>query len=76
MEEVGGPTLCSVRGRHQVTGMPSARANWCEVGAATRVAKYREWIAGSVEYLEGRPLEEDETEDERMERDEASYVNL
>ena len=52
--------------------MPSARANWCEVGAATRVAKYREWIAGSVEYLEGRPLEEDETEDERMERDEAS----
>ena len=37
--------------------MPSARGNWCEVGAATRVAKYREWIADSIEYLEGKPLE-------------------
>ena len=51
--------------------MPSARSNWCEVGAATRVAKYREWIADSIEYLEGKPLEA-EAEDERMERDEAS----
>lgn len=65
VEEVRGPTFCSVRGRQQVTGMPSARGNWCEVGAATRVAKYREWIAGSIEYLEGKPLE---VEDERSER--------
>ena len=52
--------------------MPSARGNWCEVGAATRVAKYREWIADSIEYLEGKPLE---AEDERMERDEASQIS-
>ena len=52
--------------------MPSARGNWCEVGAATRVAKYREWIADSIEYLEGKPLE---AEDERMERDEASTIS-
>ena len=54
--------------------MPSARGNWCEVGAATRVAKYREWIADSIEYLEGKPLEA-EAEDERMERDEASIIS-
>ena len=54
--------------------MPSARGNWCEVGAATRVAKYREWIADSIEYLEGKPLEA-EAEDERMERDEASTIS-
>ena len=54
--------------------MPSARGNWCEVGAATRVAKYREWIADSIEYLEGKPLEA-EAEDERMERDEASQIS-
>ena len=53
--------------------MPSARGNWCEVGAATRVAKYREWIADSIEYLEGKPLEA-EAEDERMERDEESPI--
>ena len=54
--------------------MPSARGNWCEVGAATRVAKYREWIADSIEYLEGKPLEA-ENEDERKERDEASSIS-
>ena len=52
--------------------MPSARGNWCEVGAATRVAKYREWIADSIEYLEGKPLE---AEAERMEREEASTIS-
>ena len=42
VDEVRGPTFCAVRGGQQVTGMPSDRGNWCEVGAATRVAKYRD----------------------------------
>jgi hypothetical protein len=34
------------------------------VGAETRVAKYRDWIADSVEYLEGKPLVRDDKERE------------
>ncbi len=67
LEEIRGPTFCAVGGRYQLSGMPTALSHWCAIGAETRVARYRDWIADSVEYLEGEPLDREEKVQEQDE---------
>ena len=52
LELYKGPTFCSVQGRYQLAGIPTNNTNWCQVGAMTRIARYRTWIKNTVEYLD------------------------
>jgi len=63
---IQGPVFCQKsetvdKGKeagYNVAGLSTSATNWCSVGAYTRLAKYSDWIAKTIEYLEGVPTQD------------------